>query len=338
MKKIFFSSLVIIFFLIIVYISINSNFRRTILNLSSGLLNNYYSILIRQNLGSEEGISKAITILENQIKITDIITTNQKNRFIDNIYFNTYRIEEHIKSEKNLLSLSRAIKILIKKDPKIYNAIIWKAKIMSIERKNEEQIYNQIKSAIELSPANVEAYRFALDYYQEKDNIQKFDKFCKDYHVAFLGSYSIKNTLSRFEETSLTRFAIQINGEKKNETYIVNGVNLKDSQDYVINLEQASNFSEFTFLSNFFPGTLISILDIELKDVNDKIIKVPLNEVFISTKKSFFIFDNNIKKIIVTNLSDEKISIKLRKIFKNINELKIRINFSKANITSAPKC
>jgi len=79
-------------------------------------------------------------------------------------------------------------------------------------------------------------------------------------------------------------------------------------------------------------------LDIELKDVNDKIIKVPLNEVFISTKKSFFIFDNNIKKIIVTNLSDEKISIKLRKIFKNINELKIRINFSKANITSAPKC
>ena len=80
MKKIFFSSLVIIFFLIIVYISINSNFRRTILNLSSGLLNNYYSILIRQNLGSEEGISKAITILENQIKITDIITTNQKNR------------------------------------------------------------------------------------------------------------------------------------------------------------------------------------------------------------------------------------------------------------------
>ena len=98
MKKIFFSSLAIIFFSIIIYITINSNFRRTILNLSSGLLNNYYSILIRQNLSSEENISKSIKILENQIKITDMITTNQKNSFIDNIYLNTYAIEKNIKS------------------------------------------------------------------------------------------------------------------------------------------------------------------------------------------------------------------------------------------------
>jgi len=100
MKKIFFSSLAIIFFSIIIYITINSNFRRTILNLSSGLLNNYYSILIRQNLSSEENLSKSIKILENQIKITDMITTNQKNSFIDNIYLNTYAIEKNIKSEK----------------------------------------------------------------------------------------------------------------------------------------------------------------------------------------------------------------------------------------------
>ena len=105
MKKIFFSSLAIIFFSIIIYITINSNFRRTILNLSSGLLNNYYSILIRQNLSSEENISKSIKILENQIKITDMITTNQKNSFIDNIYLNTYAIEKNIKSD-NILKKS----------------------------------------------------------------------------------------------------------------------------------------------------------------------------------------------------------------------------------------
>ena len=79
-------------------------------------------------------------------------------------------------------------------------------------------------------------------------------------------------------------------------------------------------------------------MDIELKDANDEIIKIPLNEIFIITKKSFFIKDKNIKKILVTSISDEKISIKLKKIFKNINELKIRINFSKANLTSKLNC
>lgn len=338
MKKIFFSSLVVIFFSIIIYISINSNFRRTILNLSSGLLNNYYSIQIRQNLASEESISKSIKILENQIKITDFLTTNQKNRFIDNIYFNTYKIEQNIKSEKNLLSLSKVVKDLIKKDPKIYDALIWNAKIMNIEDHEEEKIYNQINLAIELSSASIQAYRFALDYSKSKNNKKKFDKFCKDYHKAFLGSYTVENSSSRFMETSLTRFAIQINSKQKNEIYIVESINLNDSQDYIVNLRQPSDFSEFKFLSNFFPGTLISILEIELKNSNDETIKIPINEIYISSENSFFITDKNTKKILTSSLNDEKFIIKLNKNFKKIKELKIKINFSKANITNQPNC
>ena len=338
MKKIFFSSLAVIFFSIIIYISINSNFRRTILNLSSGLLNNYYSIQIRQNLASEESISKSIKILENQIKITDFLTTNQKNRFIDNIYFNTYKIEQNIKSEKNLLSLSKVVKDLIKKDPKIYDALIWNAKIMNIEDHEEEKIYNQIDLAIELSSASIQAYRFALDYSKSKNNKKKFDKFCKDYHKAFLGSYSVKNSSSRFMETSLTRFAIEINSNQKNEIYIVESINLNDSQDYIVSLRQPSDFSEFTFLSNFFPGTLISILEIELKNSNDETIKMPINEIYISSENSFFITDKNTKKILTSSLNDEKFIIKLNNKFKKIKELKIKINFSKANITNQPNC
>jgi len=337
MKKIFFSSLAIIFFSIIIYITINSNFRRTILNLSSGLLNNYYSILIRQNLSSEDNISKSIKILENQIKITDMITTNQKNSFIDNIYLNTYAIEKNIKSEKNLLSLSKAVKKLIKKDPKIYGALVWNAKIMSIEGQAEEKIYNQINLAIELSPANIEAYKFALDYYQNK-NDKKFNQFCKDYHKAFLGSYTVKNNSSRFFETSLTRFAIQINSQKKNQIYIKEGINLNNSQDYVFQLKEPSNFSEFTFLSNFYPGTQISIMDIELKTKTNEIIKIPLDDVYIRAENNFFITDKNIKKILVSNYNDEKIIFKFANLFKNIDELKIKINFTKANITNKPNC
>ena len=168
MKKIFFSSLILILFSIIIYVSLNSNFRRSVLNLSSGLINNYYSIIISGNLRSEEDISKSIKLLENQIKVTDFITSEQKNSFIDNIYLNLYIIEQNLISEKNFLALSKAVKKLIAKDPNIYDALIWNAKIMNIENKEQEKVYNQIDLAIKLSPASPKAYRFAIDYSKKK--------------------------------------------------------------------------------------------------------------------------------------------------------------------------
>ena len=78
MKKVFFSSLLVLFFLILIYLSFNSNLRRSILNLSVGLINNYYSISVGKKLRSNEGIIKSIKKIEEQIKLTDFITTNQK--------------------------------------------------------------------------------------------------------------------------------------------------------------------------------------------------------------------------------------------------------------------
>ena len=80
MKKIIFSSIILAFFFILIYISIDSKLRRSMLGLSGGLLNNYYSILIERslNIGEEKNIKKSIELIENQIKITDFITTNQK--------------------------------------------------------------------------------------------------------------------------------------------------------------------------------------------------------------------------------------------------------------------
>ncbi len=338
MKKFFFSSLLLIIFLIIIYISLNSNFRRSILSLSSGLINNYYSIMIRSNLGSERGISKSIKILESQIKITDFITTKQKNSFIDNIYFNLYTIEKNLGPEDDLLILSKIVKKLIAKDPNIYDALIWNAKIMSIEKKEEQMVYKQIDEAIKLSPASAKAYRFALDYSKEKANKNKVDKYCKNFHDSFLGSRNIKNNLSRFSESSLSRFAVQIKSNKKIKTYIVEGTSLNNIQEYIIDLEKPSSFSEFIFLSNFFPGILISISDIKLRDFNDKVINILPNDVFISSENSFFVKDQNIQKIFVNSFNDEKITFKFDRKFEGINQLKFKINFTKANITNKSNC
>ena len=56
--------------------------------------------MIKSNLSSENTVSKSIKILENQIKITDYLTTSQKNSFIDNIYYNLSIIEKNINNEE----------------------------------------------------------------------------------------------------------------------------------------------------------------------------------------------------------------------------------------------
>ena len=338
MKKFFFSSLILIFFLIIIYISLNSNFRRSFLNLSSGLINNYYLIIIKKNLSSENTVFKSIKILENQIKITDYLTTSQKNSFIDNIYYNLSIIEKNINDERDLISLSSVVKKLILKDPNIYNALIWNAKIMSYENKESEKVYSLIDSAIKLSPSNAKAYKFAIDYSNKNNNKEKIQNYCKDFHNSFLGSFSSKENLSKFSESSMTRFALQIETDQKNKNYIIEGITLNSVQDYVIGFDKPSDISNFIFMSNFFPGTLISILSIELKNINDEVIKVPFSKIFMSLENSFIINDQNLQKIFVNSYDDEKISFKFYDEFKDISQIKLKINLSKANITNLPNC
>tara|TARA_B100001939_G_scaffold338916_1_gene345045 strand:- start:324 stop:1340 length:1017 start_codon:yes stop_codon:yes gene_type:complete len=338
MKKFFFSSFILIFFLIIIYISLNSNFRRSFLNLSSGLINNYYLINIKKNLISEQAISKSIRILENQIKITDYITTSQKNSFIDNIYYNLNLIEKNIDDKKNFLLLSNVIKKLISKDPNIYDALIWNAKIMSYENKDSEKVYEQIDQAIKLSPANAKAYKFAIDYSNRNNNKEKIQNYCKGYHKSFLGSFSSKDNISKFSETSMTRFVIQIGASQEIKNYIVEGVTLNNAQDYIVGFEKPSDLSNFILMSNFFPGTLINILNIELKTINDETIKVPLAKIYISLQNSFIINNSNFKKIFINSYDDEKISFKFDDEFKDIIQIKFKMNISKANITNLPNC
>ena len=152
-----------------------------------------------------------------------------------------------------------------------------------------------------------------------------------------MGSKNIKNKISKFSETSLTRFAIQIK-DKEIEKYIVEGVSFNSTQDYFIDFKKPVSLSEFNFFSNFFPGTLINPLEIELRNFKNEVFRVDLDDIYITTKKSFFVNKNNSVKILVDSLNDEKITFKFPRNYKNINQLKIKINFSKANITNKPNC
>jgi len=338
MKKFFFSLIIGFFFFVILYISLNSNFRRSILSFSTGLINNYYFLTINQDLQSENGVEKSIKKIVQQIKITDYITTDQKNSFIDNIYLNIYNIEKFVNSENDLLKLSEVIKKLIKKDPTIYDALIWKTKILILENETKEKIYKTINSAVKLSPANSDAYRIALDYSKKIEDNQNFQKFCKEYHQSVLGSKVVKNQINLFSESSLSRFVLQIKSQKEIENYIMESINLNQVNDYVFDFKKPKSFNEFNFLSNFFPGTKIEIFKIELVDAENESYLINKEDLFVTAQNIFFMTNENLQLMIANSSSEEKIKIKLVNLAKDIIKLSATLKFSKADLTNIEGC
>jgi len=344
MKKFFFSYIFffifLIFFLIIVYTSLDSSFRRKIIGLSLGLVNNYYSITIQDILyASEPNIIEAIKKIEQQIEISDFLTTKSKNSFLDNVYFNAHRVENFINKEGDYKYFSRVIEKLIEKDPNIYSAIVWHAKLMHLNNFKKEKIIDKINQAIDLSPANLEAYKFALDYSFETNQKDLFDQYCSKYHLSVLGGDDIKNVPSFFGSNSLSKFVIQIEPTKaEEEFYIMEGLILNTDSDYTFTLHEPRDLNGLNLVANFFPGTSINLVKIEISDTDNKIIELPLNKTYLNSKNSFFQLDRGQIKLIVASKNDDKIKIKFDKVYKNITKMKIKLNFSRLNLTNQPSC
>ena len=125
---------------------------------------------------------------------------------------------------------------------------------MSYENKESEKVYSLIDSAIKLSPSNAKAYKFAIDYSNKNNNKEKIQNYCKDFHNSFLGSFSSKENLSKFSESSMTRFALQIETDQKNKNYIIEGITLNSVQDYVIGFDSHQIFQTLFLCRIFFPG------------------------------------------------------------------------------------
>ena len=113
---------------------------------------------------------------------------------------------------------------------------------------------------------------------------------------------------------------------------------LNDPQDYFVDFKKPFSLEEFKFLSNFFPGILIIPINIELRNSSNEVFAIKLNDILITSKNSFFIKNENKFIIFVTSKNDEKITFRLPKKYDDINQLKIKMYFLKANITNLSNC
>jgi len=344
MKKNFFSYLFIfiltIFFLIVVYISFDSNLRRKILSLSSGLINNYYEISIEQSLlTTDPDINKAIKKLEEQIKVSEYLTNNSKNSFLDNIFLNARKIEKFINTDSGYRYFSGVVKKITEKDSEIYLAIVWQAKMMQINNSKDQDVISKINEAIELSPANLEAYKFALEYTFAKNKNNLFKKYCSMYHSSILGGSNVKNKPFFLQSNSLSKFSLQIESNYSEEDfYIIDGISLNKTNDYNFTLKKSTNLNSLNLFMNFYPGTLMKITSIELTNVDNEKIKLPLKEAYLSTRNSFFQHNTESLELITASNDSDRIKIKFDKMYEDVIKITINLKFTKLNLTNQPGC
>ena len=331
-----FSILALIFFFI--YISFNSNFRRNVLVYSLAGLKFYQTMSIKSSLGSTPNIEEASNKLLKFIKFSDYFSKG-KNNFHSNIYDMAGIIESSAVSKDDYLHLSEVVNSLIEKDPDLYMAKIWAAKISILKNQNQKIIFDYLNQAIDLSPAREEAYRLALDFSFNLNEKKIYDTYCQKYHNLNLGGSKPRFDDTNFYGYTLSKFAIEtLPEEEEVKYYTMEGISLNVSQNYDFPITEAKNLSGINIYTSFLPGVKIEISEIILIDVDNRKSKIPIEEIYSYAGSSYL--DSNSEKLIyyVVKKLNEKIHINFSKEYQNITKIKLKIKFSRLNLNNKSNC
>ena len=331
-----FSILALISFLI--FLSFNSKFRRNVLLYSLAGAKFYHTMSIKSSLGYEPNIEEASNKLLKYIKFSEYFSEG-KNSFHSSIYEMAKFIENSISSKNEYLYLSEIVNSLIIKDPDLYMAKIWAAKISMLKNENKKIIFDYINQAIDLSPAREEAYRLALNFSFKLNEKELFNSYCKKYYTSNLGGSKPRFDETNFYGYSISKFAIEtIPAREEPKYYLAEGISLNELQNYRFSISKTDSLNGINVYASFLPGIKIEISEINLIDVNNKKFDVPIKQVYSESKFSYM--DNSTEKLAyyVFKELDEKIYINFSNEYENITQININIKFSRLNLNNRSNC
>jgi len=142
----------------------------------------------------------------------------------------------------------------------------------------------------------------------------------------------------------LRRFALKVNDE--NFFYTNDGINLSNLQNYEFFLNNKINISNLDLFFSLLPGIKLEIKKIEFIS-GDKKIVIPNNKLFVTSRNSYFVNNNNNSiSIFFTKLSDEVVRINFvndffianKSMFSNIEKINFLMDFSKLNLSNKITC
>lgn len=326
-----------IFFTILSITSIlilNSNIRQKTLN---AILNSYKIYMIFSVQSDLKKIKpdyiKINNKLRNFIKVSKIISSG-KSRILITIYDSADIVQSSILENSDFGHLENFFSEFSELDPNLYDAKIWYARSLYANNKTEEAI-QQINEAIKISSLDPDAYRLAMQIFSELNDEKNLIKYCKDYLEAELGGKQKRYQNTKFTGFNLNEFGVKLGSDKKNQnTYIINGINNNDIDEYEIIPSEAVDVDNINLIFTFMPGTTMEILKIKLFSKN-KLYEINEKNFLINSQNALFLNNENQNhKIIFFNFNDEIISLKLNDKFNNIDKVVLVISFGKLNLTN----
>lgn len=337
--KYFFFLIILSFLTIVITLSFNSNLRRATMGyLISGyklyMLVSVQSDLKNKNINLKSVERKLFKYINNSKKIAQ-----GKSTLLIGIYDVINLVESSILNSKDFGIFEEVLLQVVELDPTLFKGRVFLAKSFLANKKYSEA-RKQILKAIELNSLDHDNYRILIQIDKKINENENFFQICRNYHDVNLGGEKLRYKNTIFTGFNLNKFSIKFldlnKDEQLNEMLTFSGINLNEYSNYEIIPNESLNIENFNLYFNFPPGTILEIKEIKLYS-SSKSFTIFEEDLFISSKNSFFLSEYNPKKIIFTKLDNETININLSEKFNNIEKMVINMRVTKANLTNK-KC
>ena len=326
---------ILFIFGIFTFLTFDSDFRRySFTRIMAGY--KLYQIISLQGAlkaGNIEGASKKLL---NYIKFSEKIS-NGKSSLLYGIYDSAKLVESKVSSKKDYLILQEVFAKLVEQDPTLYEARIWLAK--STRYTNIENAFEHINEAIEISPAQDNAYRLAIKIAQEEEDKDLAKFYCNKYKNAKFGGNLPRYTKSYFGGNVITKLAVEFLPEKEiPDIYTHSGLQLNNFDDYEFTAIEPVDINGFRIYLSFLPGIRIDLTEIfVIKSESTE--KIPISNISATSQSAYIENDTSgLLSFLILNEGDEVLQIIFKNKIYSLNKIILKMKISKLGLANNTLC
>ena len=331
------SIILIIFFSLIIYFTIDSQLRRTIYSKFIGgyKLINYHIIGGYAYYRNFEAASNRIL---RYIEFSQKFSSG-KNVMLEGIIDSTELISSKAYTQEDFNIMQEVYVKINEITDDIYKNQIWLARSYSDD--DIEKTKEHLNKALVLSKSSEEAYREIIRIFSNKHEIDDLVKsYCLNYFKEFAGSsigrISTAQSENNFFEASNAKFAISKNGNYKNlYPKLINSLNTYEEYEFIF--EKEEDISHFEVLKKFPPGIKTSIRNIKL--INNTINELDINKLVVYSLSSYILNQTNDEIVFIAgSLKDDIFKFYLNQNLKKIKSITFELKLERLPISNNSVC
>tara|TARA_Y100000768_G_C23960181_1_gene674939 strand:- start:55 stop:1098 length:1044 start_codon:yes stop_codon:yes gene_type:complete len=331
------SFILIILLSLIVYLTIDSQFRRTIYSKTIG----GYKLINYHIVG---GYAHGRDFKKGSDRIIKYIKFSQKFSFGKNVMLpgiidTTALLTSKAYTQEEFNQIQNVYIEINNITDDIYKNHVWLARAYmddDIEKSKEHLI-----KALKLSKSSEEAYREIIQIFSNRHVIPDLVKsYCKDYFQELAGTVvgriATAQDDNNFFQGNNSNFAISKNGNFKDLNIKFIGT-LNNYEKYEFIFEKEENLLQFEILKHFFSGSKISIKNVKI--FNDKVHKLNFNNTVIHSLGSYIINQTSNEIVFLSgNLKDDIFKFNFKEEYRDVKKIVLELKFEKLALSNKSIC